>query len=183
MTDRPTDPARGYGTTARVLHWLVAALIVPMIAVGLLMVRPGLERALGDALYLFHKNVGSLLIVLVALRLVWRLTHPPAPLPAAMPPWQRRAAGLSHGALYALMVVSGYVRVRAGSFPIEALDAMGLPALIPRSKALADAASSLHQAAGWALIAVLALHVAAALNHALIRRDGIWRRIWPPRAR
>lgn len=186
MTDRPTDPARGYGTTARVLHWLVAALIVPMIGVGLLMVRPGLERPLGDALYLFHKNVGSLLIVLVALRLVWRLTHPPAALPTAMPAWQRRAAGLSHGALYALMVVmpvSGYVRVRAGGFPIEALDAMGLPALIPRSKALADAASSLHQAAGWALIAVLALHVGAAAHHALIRRDGIWRRIWPPRAR
>lgn len=186
MTDRSGTPARGHGTTARVLHWLVAALILPMIAVGLLMVRPGLGRALGDALYLFHKNVGSLLILLIALRLVWRLTHPPAALPAAMPAWQRRAAGLSHGALYALMVVmplSGYVRVRAGGFPIEALDALGLPTLIPRSRALADAASSLHQAAGWALIALLALHVAAALHHALIRRDGIWQRIWPPRAR
>lgn len=176
----------GYGTTARMLHWLVAALVLAMIPVGLLMVQDGLDRGLGDALYLFHKNVGSLLIAIIALRLVWRLTHSPAPLPATMPAWQRRAAGLSHLALYALMVVmplSGYVRVRAGGFPIEGLDALGLPTLIPRSKPLADAASSLHALAAWALIAVLALHVGAALHHALIRRDGIWGRMWPPRAR
>lgn len=182
MDHRPA----GYGTTARMLHWLVAALILAMIPVGLLMVQDGLDRSLGDALYLFHKNVGSLLIVIIALRLVWRLTHPPAPLPATMPDWQRRVAGLSHLALYGLMVVmplSGYVRVRAGGFPIEGLDALGLPTLVPRSKPLADAASSLHELAAWALMAVLALHVGAALHHALIRRDGVWARMWPPRAR
>ena len=78
MDHRPA----GYGTTARMLHWLVAALILAMIPVGLLMVQDGLDRGLGDALYLFHKNVGSLLIVIIAVRLVWRLTHPPAPLRA-----------------------------------------------------------------------------------------------------
>ena len=182
MDHRPA----GYGTTARMLHWLVAALILAMIPVGLLMVQDGLDRGLGDALDLFHKNVGSLLIAIIALRLVWRLTHPPAPLPATMPDWQRRVAGLSHLALYGLMVVmplSGYVRVRAGGFPIEGLDALGLPTLVPRSKPLADAASSLHELAAWALMAVLALHVGAALHHALIRRDGVWARMWPPRAR
>ena len=182
MDHRPA----GYGTTARMLHWLVAALILAMIPVGLLMVQDGLDRGRGDALYLFHKNVGSLLIVIIAVRLVWRLTHPPAPLPATMPDWQRRVAGLSHLALYGLMIVmplSGYVRVRAGGFPIEGLDALGLPTLVPRSKPLADAASSLHELAAWALMAVLALHVGAALHHALIRRDGVWARMWPPRAR
>lgn len=177
---------RGYGTTARTLHWLVAALIVLMIPAGAVMVREGLDRDIRDALFLFHKNVGSLLIALVALRLVWRLTHWPTPLPVAIPGWQRAAAGASHLALYALMVImplSGYVRVRAGGFPIEALDAMGLPPLVPRSEALASAASTLHGVAAWALLAVLAVHVAAALNHALIRRDGIWQRMWPPRAR
>ncbi|WP_373946408.1 cytochrome b [Paracoccus marcusii] len=182
MDHRPA----GYGTTARMLHWLVAALILAMIPVGLLMVQDRLDRGLGDALYLFHKNVGSLLIVIIALRLVWRLTHPPAPLPATMPDWQQRVAGLSHLALYGLMIVmplSGYVRVRAGGFPIEGLDALGLPTLVPRSKPLADAASSLHELAAWALMGVLALHVGAALHHALIRRDGVWARMWPLRAR
>ena len=63
------------------------------------------------------------------------------------------------------------------------LDALGLPTLVPRSKPLADAASSLHELAVWALMAVLAVHVGAALHHALIRRDGVWARMWPPRAR
>lgn len=176
----------GYGTTARILHWLVAVLILAMIPVGLVMVRDGLDRALGDALYLFHKNVGAALIALVALRLIWRLTHRPAPLPDSLPGWQRAAAGLSHLALYALLIVmplSGYVRVRAGGFPIESLDALGLPTLVPRSEPLADAASALHEAAAWALIALLALHVAAALHHAVVRRDGVWARIWPLRGR
>lgn len=179
MDDRRT----GYDSTARLLHWLVALLILLMIPAGLVMVRDGLDRALGDALFLLHKNVGTALIAIVALRLAWRLGRGAPPLPGAMPRWQRRAAHLSHLALYALMVVmplSGYVRVRAGGFPIEALDAMGLPPLVPRSEALAGAASALHAAAAWALMAVIALHVAAALHHALIRRDGVWRRIWPP---
>ncbi|CAM3584157.1 cytochrome b [Paracoccus nototheniae] len=174
----------GYGTTARTLHWLVALLLLAMIPVGLIMTGEGIGRALQDRLFIFHKNVGSLLIAIVALRVVWRLTHPAPPLPASVGAWQRRAAGLSHLALYGLMIVmplSGYVRVRAGGFPIEALDALGLPALVPRSEALADAASALHQAAGWALVAVLALHLAAALHHGLILRDGIWSRIWPLR--
>ncbi|WP_405406021.1 cytochrome b [Paracoccus sp. Ld10] len=176
----------GYGTIARMLHWLVAALILAMIPVGLLMVQKGLDRDLGDALYLFHKNVGSLLIVVIALRLVWRLTHRPPSLPATVPDWQRRLAGLSHLALYVLMVVmplSGYVRVRAGGFPIEGLDALGMPTFIPRSKSLADAASTLHEMAAWALIAVIALHIGAAVHHAVVRRDEIWSRMWPPRVR
>lgn len=177
------DRRAGYDTTARLLHWLVALLILLMIPAGLVMVRDGVDRAVGDALFVFHKNVGTLLIGIVALRLVWRLTRGAPPLPATMPRWQRRAAHLSHLTLYGLMAVmpvSGYVRVRAGGFPIEALDAMGLPPLVPRSEALAQAASALHAAAAWALMAVITLHVAAALHHALVRRDGVWGRIWPP---
>jgi len=78
------------------------------------------------------------------------------------------------------MPLSGYIRVRAGGFPIEALDALGLPTLIPRSDALAEAAKAVHETAGALLIIVLMLHIAAALHHALLLRDGIWSRISPP---
>lgn len=175
---------RSYGTTARVLHWLVAVIVLLMIPAGLIMVQDGLPRPLQDALFLFHKNIGVMLFLIVLVRVWWRIAHPAPALPDDIPHWQRRAAGLSHLALYAfliLMPLSGYIRVRAGGFPIEALDAAGIPTLVPESKALATAASQLHEIAGFALIAMLATHLGAALYHALIRRDGVWSRMWPLR--
>ena len=124
-----------------------------------------------------------LLIPVILARIVYRRLHPPPPLPASVPGWQRRAAAASHLALYVLLVVmplSGFVRVRAGGFPIELLDAMGAGPWLPKSEALAAAAQGLHFIAALLLIAVLAVHVGAALQHALIRRDGVWQRMWPP---
>lgn len=173
----------GYGTARRVLHWIVAGLVLPMIVVGLVMVQPGWPRAVQNTLFILHKNVGSLLLILVLLRVFVALRGPAPALPATLPAWQRTAARLSHAALYLLLIVmplSGYIRVRAGGFPIEALDRLGLPTLVPRSDSLADVAKTIHDLGGTALIAVLIAHIGAALYHALILRDGIWSRIWPP---
>lgn len=176
-------PATIYSAPARVLHWLMAILILATIPVGLVMVQPGLDRGLQNALFIFHKNIGVALLILVALRLFWRVIRPAPPLPATVPGWQARIAGLSHLALYALMVavpVAGYVRVRAGGFPIEALDALGIPSLVPRSDALAEVAKTIHYGAGLAIAAVICLHVGAALFHGIVKRDGVLSRIWPP---
>ena len=175
--------AHGYRTPARLLHWSIAAAVVLMIPAGLVMTQDGLPRSLGDGLFLFHKNMGVLLIPLIAWRILYRLTHPPPPLPPQIRAWQRAAAGASHLMLYALLVVmplSGFIRVRAGGFPIELLDRLGLGPWLAKSPTLAARAEALHYAAAMLLIAVLAVHVAAALHHALIRHDGVWRRIWPP---
>ena len=176
------DPApRPYRPAARALHWIVAALIIATIPAGQIMTREGLPRGLQDALFLFHKNVGVLLLVLMLVRLGIRLRYPPPPLPAHLPAWQARAAGAVHVALYALviiMAVSGYVRVRAGGFPIESLDALGLPGLVPRSEPLAEAASRLHALVRILLIVLILAHVGAALQHAA-RRDGVLSRMWP----
>lgn len=161
----------------------MAVLVLLMIPAGLVMVRPGLTRAVQDGLFIFHKNMGVLLLLLVILRLIYRLRFPPQPLPPSVPRWQRFAAAASHGALYLLLIVmplSGYVRVRAGGFPIEGLDATGIGTLLPKSTALAEAAQSVHLVCGYALIGLIALHIAAALQHALWYQDGIWARIWPP---
>lgn len=173
----------GYGTARRLVHWGMALLILPMILAGLTMVQPGLPRALQNTLFILHKNIGSLLLFLVLLRIAIMLRSPVSPLPDSLPRWQRAAAGASHGLLYLLLLLmplSGYIRVRAGGFPIEVLDRLGVPGLVPRSDALAEAAKTLHEVGGYALIAVLAAHIGAALRHALILRDGIWRRMWPP---
>lgn len=177
------DRLQGYRPPARWLHWIVAAAVLAMIPAGLVMVQEGLPRPVQDALFVLHKKLGALLIPVILVRVIYRLTHRPPPLPDSIPRWQRRAAALSHGMLYGLLVVmpvSGFVRVRAGGYPVELLDRLGFGPWIGRSERLADAASALHQAAAFLLIAVLAVHAGAALQHALIRRDGVWSRMWPP---
>ncbi|MFP4275368.1 MAG: cytochrome b, partial [Paracoccaceae bacterium] len=164
MTDR-TDPSTRYRLPARLLHWGIALLVLATIPVGFVMIQSGLEREVQNALFVFHKNVGVLLLVLVAIRAAYRWRHPPAPLPADIPDWQRRIAGLTHAALYGLlflMPVAGYVRVRAGGFPLESLDAIGVPSLVPESEALADTAKALHYYGALAITGLIALHVGAA---------------------
>lgn len=172
-----------YKAPARWLHWLVAALVLAMVPVGFLMVQQGLSRPFQNALFLFHKNMGVIVALIVLVRLLYRWRNPPPPLPASLPSWQKRISAWVHGLLYALIVlmpVSGYVRVRAGGFPIEMLDALGIGSLLPRSEALANAAKSLHYAGALALVVLLVLHLGAALQHGLIKRDGIMGRMWPP---
>lgn len=173
-----------YRTPARWLHWSVALLVLAMLPVGFLMVQQGLSRPVQNALFLFHKNTGVIVALLVVARLLYRWRNPPPPLPRAVPAWQRLASTWTHRLLYLLIVlmpVTGYIRVRAGGFPIEMLDSLGIGTLLPRSEALANAAKSLHYAGAWALAALVALHIGAALQHALIKRDGVFQRMWPAR--
>jgi cytochrome b561 len=177
------SPETQYRWPARLIHWTMAALILATIPVGLLMIQPSLDRSLQNGLFIFHKNTGVLLLILIVIRLVYRLRHKPAPLPPDIPDWQRRIAGLSHGGLYALLLImpiAGYVRVRAGGFPIESLDALGVPSLVPRSEPLAELAKSIHYLGGIAIVALIVLHVGAALYHGALRRDGVFSRMWPP---
>lgn len=172
-----------YSNVSRLLHWGMALLILTMLPVGFLMVQPGIERSIQNALFVYHKNLGVVLLLLIILRVVWRLQNPAPPLPSTVSPGQAFAAHISHLGLYVLMIVvplAGYIRVRAGGFPIEALDALGAPALVPRSDALAELAKSVHYAGGVALAVLVAVHIGAAMHHGLIKRDGIFQRIWPP---
>lgn len=171
----------GYTATARALHWIVALIVLGMIPAGKIMVEEGLARGLQDALFLFHKNAGVIVLLLMIVRLVWRWLNPPPPLPASVPVWQARAAHLTHVLLYALifvMAISGYVRVIAGGFPLELPDALGLPRLLPKVESLGNAASTVHYLAHYAVIALIALHVGAALFHGIVRRDGVFSRMW-----
>lgn len=172
-----------YRRPARLLHWTMAILILAMIPAGVVMVQPGIDRALQNTLFIFHKNVGVLLIFFIIVRAAYRLIYPPAPLPDDLPGWQHRIAGLSHGLLYGLLFVipvAGYVRVKAGGFPIETLDWLGVPSLVPRSDTLAQIAKSVHYFSGLAIAALIVMHVGAALYHGVIRRDGVFSRMWPP---
>lgn len=172
----------GYGTTTRIVHWVMAVLVIMMIIAGLVMTSK-VDRPIQDTLFIFHKSTGAILLLLVAFRIVWRLTHPAPPLPASVPRIQQFAAHATHLGLYfflVVMVLSGYVRVTTGGFPIELLNAVGVPPLLPKAENVANVAKAIHATAKNALIALIFLHVGAAALHGLILRDGVFSRMWPP---
>lgn len=178
-------PSHGYITMSRWLHWITALVVLATIPVGAVMTTEGLARPVQNSLFIFHKNVGVLILLLVFFRLALRATSSPGPLPDSVPLWQRRASALSHALLYILllvMAVSGYIRVAAGGFPIETLDALGVPRLVPRSDELAETAQWIHSTVRFVLVAFILLHIAAAAQHGLIKRDGVFSRMWPLRA-
>lgn len=171
-----------FSATTRFLHWLVAIMVLATMPIGVIMLLDGLERTTRDLLFILHKNGGVILFLLVVLRIIWRGVSPAPALPASVPAWQVRAANLAQWSLYALlllMAVSGYIRVRAGGFPIEMLDALGVPPFVPRSESLAQTAQAIHGNARYLLAALIVIHVIAAISH-LVRRDGVFSRIWPP---
>jgi cytochrome b561 len=153
-----------------------------MIPVGLTMTQE-IPRAWQDRLFILHKGVGPFVLLVVLLRLGWRLLNPPPPLPADIPRAQRRAAATVHAGLYLLLIVmgvSGYVRVTTGGFPIEALEAVGVPPLLPKNERVAEVASWIHLTAVIGLLGLIFVHVSAAAYHGLVRRDGVVGRMWPP---
>lgn len=174
-----------YPALTRFLHWVVALMVLATMPIGVAMQQEGLARPTQDLLFILHKNGGVIILALVLVRIAWRMATPAPALPPQTPDWQKRMAKFVQTALYALLVVmavSGYIRVRAGGFPVEMLDAIGFPAFVPRSDALAETAQRIHALARFPLAALIVLHIAAGLKH-LISRDGVFSHIWPPLGR
>lgn len=175
-----------YRPTARALHWAVALLVIATIPAGQIMIMEGLSRPVQNALFIFHKNVGPLILLLVIARLVFRSIYPPPPLPDSVPAIQQRISGIVHALLYLfliIMAVSGYVRVSAGGFPIEYWDAIGMPRLIGKNEGLADTAKAIHATARFGLVILILMHIGAALFHGIVKRDGVLSRMLPSLSR
>jgi len=171
-----TEIRQTYSAPARILHWTVAAIALTLIGAGFVMTLDGLGRAQQNMLFILHKNAGILLLLLMIVRLVYRWRTPPPQLPHSVPAWQARLARATHATLYCLlflMPVAGYIRVKAGGFPVESLDALGVPALVPRSEALAELAKSIHYFGGLTIAALVAFHIAATVYHDVVREDGV----------
>jgi cytochrome b561 len=172
-----------YSLTAIALHWLLALLIVGAFGMGLYMTDLGMSVT-RLKLYNWHKWAGTTILALSALRLLWRLGHrPPDDLPA--PRWQQQASHLTHGALYLLFFavpLVGWAYSSAAGFPIVWFGVLPLPDFVPKDKALAELIKPWHGDLAWALAVLVVLHVAAALKHHVIDRDGLLQRMWPGRA-
>lgn len=161
---------------ARLLHWTMAALILAMLFIGAGMVAT--VAPAHDVLFAWHKPLGALVLVLAAVRLLWRLGHRPPPLPADLPRLQALAAKASHVALYLLMFavpLAGWATLSSGGLPASLLGGLVLPALTAADPALFAVLRPLHRVLAYALFALVLVHLAAALYHGLVRRDGVLR--------
>jgi cytochrome b561 len=176
---------KGYSTGARLFHWMIAILLVVQIPAGIAMTSEPLA-GIADPVFVLHKGMGSVLLVLVVARVLWRLTHRPPPFRDFMPANEQRIAHVTHLGIYVLllmMVVSGYVRTVGDGYPIELLDVLGIPPLIPQMPNVAAAMLVVHQFTVVALVALVAVHVSQVLRHEWIAGNRVLDRMWPPRQR
>lgn len=174
--------AKIFPALSRILHWIMAALILAMLFIGIAMVS---SLSAYHQLVAIHKPLGILILVLAALRLLNRLFNPPPPLPADMPFLLRFLAHASHWLLYALMFalpLVGWSMLSAAGYPIVLVGPIHLPAIAPHSDHLYAVLRQLHTVLALLLFATILAHIAAALAHGLIFRDGVlqsmasWRR-------
>jgi cytochrome b561 len=160
----------------RLLHWLMAIMVLAMLFIGVAMVSTLMPRYL--TLLAIHKPLGIAILALAVLRLGVRLSLGAPPLPHDLPRAQALAAKLSHVALYALLIVMpfiGWGMLSAGGYPIVLYGSLHLPELLPHDDQLHAVLWTTHIVLAYTFFAVILLHVAAALFHGLIRRDGVLR--------
>ena len=181
-----------YGLVAIALHWTVAALFLSQVAIGIYMTDLPLTDPRVFPLYQTHKSIGFVIFILVAIRLVWRVTGQTPQPPASLPRWQAKAAIAVHSLLYAallLMPLLGWVIVSASP--------LGIPTLIfgklviphipfvvksPDRQMIGSVASWAHWALAWAASIAVGGHIAAALLHHIVEKDTILKRMLPARA-
>lgn len=168
----------GYHPVLRLLHGVMAVLLIGMLFVGAAMVAS--LAGYQPQLVSWHKRIGLALLLLAIVRLAVRLLTARPALPPSVATWQRRMAGLSHGALYALLLAQpllGWAMQSAADYPLR-LAHWTLPALVGQDADLYGVLRAAHGWLGLALFALILMHAAAALVHGLILRDGVFSSMW-----
>lgn len=171
-----------YDPISRIAHWLTFILVAAEFTVGWWM--PEIEwgtRPVG--LIGVHLALGGSILVVVALRVIWRFTHAAPPPPQDVPAWQQRLAGVTHFVLYALLFImplTGWISASAREWTVKAFWLIPLPAIVPPHTGFAFQLGDLH--AGvlcWVLLGVIGLHAVAALYHHFIKHDSVLQRMLP----
>ena len=176
----PKQPA-AYTRTAVSLHWAIALLIFAAFPLGLymhdLLLTPYKLR-----LFNYHKWMGITALILAVVRVAWRLIYRPPDLPAAMPRWERSAAFAMHLLLYVLIFVaplSGWLMSSATGFQTVLFGVIPLPDLIGKNKEFGQFLLELHRNLDYLLIALIGVHIVAALKHHFFAHDDILTQMLP----
>ncbi|MGB6397609.1 MAG: cytochrome b [Bradyrhizobium sp.] len=164
-----------FPAASRLLHWLMAPMIVAMLFIGVGMAATVSKRY--ELLASIHRPLGIAIFVLCVIRIVNRLINPPPELPDMLPSLQRFAAKASHIVLYALMFIMplvGWGMLSAARYPIVLYGPLRLPPILPHDLTLYAWLRDLHTDLAYLFFATFLVHLGAALFHGLIRRDGVF---------
>lgn len=176
-----TNTKNRFGIMAILLHWLMAILLITLLVIGLYMTRIpiSLQKL---RLYGWHKEFGVLALMLVVVRLTWRMRNT-TPSLGNLRPWEAIAARFVHGTFYIFMFalpISGWLITSAAGLPVSFFGWFLLPNLVSPNEAQRIIFSEVHEWLAYGLIAVFCMHVGAALKHYFINKDNIMQRmLWP----
>jgi cytochrome b561 len=166
---------QAYTPTAKTLHWVTAVLVLFMLPAGILMANmPDSETK--NLLFHLHRSTGVVLIPIILLRVFYRLTHPPAPLPPDLPPLMRFAAEANHLGLYAFLIVQpfiGWIATSAYRAPILVFWLFELPPIWPEDRVFSERMFTVHRLIGIGIALLVIAHIGGALFHHFIRRDTV----------
>lgn len=182
-SNREVAAPSAYTRTAVVLHWLLAVAILGQVLLGWY-VDEVPRGTPARAWYVnFHKSIGLVALLLIVFRLLWRIGHRVPALPTSMPAWQRIAAKWSHRALYACMLImplTGYVASNFSKWGVKFFNTIHLPPWGVDDPNVYAVFNGAHVVTSYVFVTLIAAHVIGALRHVVLR-DGVFRRMWPPR--
>lgn len=172
--------ARNYGAAAKILHWLIFTLLAVQYLIGSIMPHIGRHTA-DEGWVAWHFSVGAAILLFIVLRLAWRLFHPVLLLPT-LPPWEWVVSGITHWALYLLvlaMTLLGWAATNARGWDVKLFGIVTLPALAPNGSRWGHEAGDIHNILVYVLLGFIIPHVASALYHHFIKRDAVVARMLP----
>lgn len=167
-----------YGITAKALHWFVVFLLLVQYSIGWLMPDIHGNMQPGTAMVL-HLSIGLTILAIIILRLLWRLSHPVAP-ESSLPAWQRLSSEAVHWLLYLAVLattLTGWVFASFRGWSVKYFFAVPFPMALSKSSEGVKFFDGWHQAMEWTLLALIAIHVGAAMLHIFYYRDRIMQRM------
>ena len=168
-----------YDTVAKLLHWVIALLLIGLTSLGWYMM--SIEHQPNSGWYFnLHKSFGLIAALLIIYRLIWRLTHKPAPLPSSVPYWQALLSRAIHWLLYfcmLIMPITGFIGASFSKYGVVFFGAQ-LPTWVSPNHAVSKQFFEVHELVVWILVGLVALHVLAAMKHLFINKDKVFQRMW-----
>jgi len=175
------NSSNSWGPVAVGLHWLLAILIIGQFVLGAVAADMPVSPVKFD-LFVWHKSLGVTILLLVILRLIWRLTNPVPRLPTGVPARERRLAHTSHYLLYGFTIIvplSGWIVSDTSRIPFRIYWSIPTPDLMPASREVSELAANVHGFLVVLMIVIIAVHVLAALRHHFVTHNDVLLRMLP----